>query len=108
MPFWIKVINTVGIICFLSACVVFYFFNAKVLTMILMFPGIWCTMFVHRDYTPNPMPKHGARDPQFHYMHPTGNIATGFFGQLTPQQQKDALAYRGEENHGDDKFKNNG
>lgn len=29
----------------------------------------------------------------------------GFFESLTPDQQKAALAYRGEENHGDEAFK---
>lgn len=29
----------------------------------------------------------------------------GFFEGLTPEQQKAALAYRGEENHGDERFR---
>jgi hypothetical protein len=29
---------------------------------------------------------------------------TGFFAGLTPEQQKAALEYRGEENHGDPEF----
>lgn len=28
----------------------------------------------------------------------------GFFNSLTPEQQSDALAYRGEESHGDPQF----
>lgn len=108
MPFWKKVLNVIGPTCFISAIVAFFFFNAHVLTMILILPGICLTMIASGNYTPKVGPKHGAQDRQFDYMLPTGTIATGFFAQLTPQQQKDALEYRGDENHGEDKFKNNG
>ncbi len=42
---------------------------------------------------PEPEPVYGKRRP-----------SVGFFANLTPEQKKRVLSYRGEENHGDSSF----
>lgn len=48
-------------------------------------------------FTPKALPE---PEPVYGKPRPT----TGFFANLTPEQKKRVLAYRGEENHGDPKY----
>lgn len=55
--------------------------------------GLWHGVTLrHRDL-PEPEPVYGAARPM-----------TGFFATLSPEQQKRALSYRGQENHGGPEF----